>query len=209
MACNAEKSFFTLAEQLQTKWDIRFKKLLTDIWVSSARIASATEIGSVDMVSLQDKRNFNKMLHRITAKALGQVLVYVEKKAPTALTRHAAEDAFELNADAIPPSVMRELIALLKMYVDHLHSALLGLVMRPPHTSSSHPCEISQLCSNLIFLTQRLTRAGKPKPPPGSSVKSCHSVGRHRVESIIGSIGVAQLLESLLTCTREFHWSFP
>jgi putative aminopeptidase FrvX len=83
MACNAEKSyFFTLAEQLQTKWDIRFKKLLTDIRVSSARIASATDIDSVDMVSLQEKCNFNKMLHRITAKALGQVLVYVEQRLP-------------------------------------------------------------------------------------------------------------------------------
>jgi Bromodomain/Bromodomain extra-terminal - transcription regulation len=118
MTYNADGSdFFKLAESLQKKWDIQFNKVLTDIGISNTSIASAMGSDSVNKVSLQEKRNFAKMLYQITKEDLGKLLVDVEHKCPAALKRNAAEDEIELNVDAIPPSVMQELNAFLQTYV--------------------------------------------------------------------------------------------
>jgi Bromodomain/Bromodomain extra-terminal - transcription regulation len=125
MTYNADGSdFFKLAESLQKKWDIQFNKVLTDIGISNTSSASAMGSDSVNKVSLQEKRNFAKMLYQITKEDLGKLLVDVEHKCPAALKRNAAEDEIELNVDAIPPSVMQELNAFLQTYVFFCHCEL-------------------------------------------------------------------------------------
>lgn len=138
MTYNADGSdFYKLAESLKKKWEEKYQKLLQDISSShtttmstaagtkdsmtdAAAVASSasalggsmhTAASSNTKLSLNDKRNFAKLLYQITKEELGKVLVDVEQRHPAAIKRNATEDEVVLNIDEIPGPLLQELHA--------------------------------------------------------------------------------------------------
>lgn len=107
MTYNADGSdFYKLADNLHRKWDEKYAKLLQEC----APVGEMSEEAAAAKVTLQDKRNFAKSLFTISKEELGKILVEVEAKCPTAITRNSSEDEVELNVDKISPSVLQELV---------------------------------------------------------------------------------------------------
>ena len=106
MTYNADGSdFYTLAKNLNKKWDERFNKLVGDLQLDA--VAPASQESS--KISLEDKRNFARSLYKIPKEDLGKLIVEVDTKCPQALTKNAGEDECELNVDKITPALFQDL----------------------------------------------------------------------------------------------------
>lgn len=112
--------FYLLAQMLNKKWNDKLKKLKNELGLTSsssstgggasgAGMMNDTTGSSSNKISIEDKRAFAKSLYKISKEELGKILVEVEMKCPTALTRNAAEDEVELNVDKLNPSIMNDL----------------------------------------------------------------------------------------------------
>jgi hypothetical protein len=62
-------------------------------------------------ISVDDKRAFARSLYKITKEDLGKLIVEVDNKCPTALTKNSGEDECELNVDKLTPVLFAELKA--------------------------------------------------------------------------------------------------
>lgn len=110
MTYNADGSdFFTLAKNLNKKWEERFNKLVMDqqIDISSAGLSSAQSGDS--KISLDDKRAFARSLYKIPKEDLGKLIVEIDTKCPQAITKNSGEDECELNVDKITPALFQDL----------------------------------------------------------------------------------------------------
>ncbi|GAX17051.1 hypothetical protein FisN_5Hh436 [Fistulifera solaris] len=108
MTYNADGSdFYTLAKDLQEKWDKQYTALLKDCRVAAP--APPSKEDTAGKLSLQDRRNFAKSLFQISKEDLGRVLVELEQKCPQALKRNATEDEVEINVDNITAKVVEDL----------------------------------------------------------------------------------------------------
>jgi hypothetical protein len=111
MTYNADGSdFFNLAQNLNKKWNDKYKKLLDDLRVKDE--TAGTVAGG--KATLDEKRAFAKTLYKISKEDLGKMLVEVEKQCPAALTRNNAEDEVEFNVDKLPNPLFQELQAFVK-----------------------------------------------------------------------------------------------
>ena len=111
MTYNADGSdFYKLADSLKKSWDTKYHNLLTDL---GTQLPTG---GAAPKVSLQDKRQFAKLLYAVSKEDLGILLIDLERMAPSSITRNQNEDELELNIDAIPGQVMAELLKTLNGY---------------------------------------------------------------------------------------------
>lgn len=119
MTYNADGSdFFILAQNLNKKWQEKYKKLLDDLRVKEQTTTTTTTTSSSSSIldaagnnklTLDEKRSFAKSLYKITKEDLGKILVEIEKKCPAALVKNSAEDEVELNVDKLTAPVFVEL----------------------------------------------------------------------------------------------------
>ena len=116
MTYNADGSdFFNLAHNLNKKWNDKFKKLLDDLRIKDTPVEPVGGAGG--RLSNDEKRAFAKQLYKISKEDLGKILVEVERKAPTALTKSSAEDEIELNVDKIPSHLFGDLQSFVKQQI--------------------------------------------------------------------------------------------
>lgn len=98
--------FFILAQTLSKKWEERFQKLVQDFGLGVGGNSKSTNV-----VSLEDKRAFAKLLYKLTKEDLGKIVVDLDNKSPQALVKNVTEDEMELNVDLITPAVFLEMLA--------------------------------------------------------------------------------------------------
>lgn len=126
MTYNADGSdFYKLAQSLYKKWDTQWTKFLQDM----GNVPPPGETlagGGNEKVTLQEKKNFAKLLFQITKEDLGKVLLEVERKCPAAIQRNASEDELDFNLDLLDAATLSELMILVQSYV---WSALLWLFL--------------------------------------------------------------------------------
>jgi hypothetical protein len=104
--------FYKLADTLNKRWEEKYKKLLSDL--SSTNMTNAAVAGSASAVpegntQIKDRQIFARSLYNISKEDLGKVLVELEVKCPSSITRNAQEDEVELNVDKIPAGLLQEL----------------------------------------------------------------------------------------------------
>jgi hypothetical protein len=106
MTYNADGSdFYVLAESLHHKWEKQYANLLSSLGLPP----EATGESSKNESTLEDKRQFAKMLYKISKEAMGHVVITVDEKSPEAVVRNTAEDECTLNIDKIRTEVFVEL----------------------------------------------------------------------------------------------------
>jgi Bromodomain/Bromodomain extra-terminal - transcription regulation len=116
MTYNADGSdFYKLAQSLYKKWDTQWMKFLQE--VGSAPAPGEPLAGGHEKVTLQEKKNFAKMLFQISKEDLGKVLLEVERKCPAAIVRNASEDELDFNLDLLDAATLSELTILVQSYV--------------------------------------------------------------------------------------------
>jgi len=109
MQYNADGSdFFILAQNMSKKFEDKFAKLQKDLDAHADRGRNSSE------PTLEEKRTFAKLLYKISKEELGRVIVDLDSKCPTALTKNSAEDEVEINVDHISPTVFHELMQFVK-----------------------------------------------------------------------------------------------
>lgn len=127
MTYNADGSdFYLLAQSLSKKWGEKYAKLLQDFGLVAPTNIAAKE----NSLTLEEKRQFAKNLYKISKEDVGQILVELDEKCPSALVKNSAEDEFELNIDKISGPVFSELNAFVQ-------SALQGKKKKASSSSSS------------------------------------------------------------------------
>eukprot|EP00567_Pseudictyota_dubia_P016764 CAMPEP_0197462860 /NCGR_PEP_ID=MMETSP1175-20131217/60214_1 /TAXON_ID=1003142 /ORGANISM="Triceratium dubium, Strain CCMP147" /LENGTH=212 /DNA_ID=CAMNT_0042998465 /DNA_START=43 /DNA_END=677 /DNA_ORIENTATION=+ len=115
MQYNADGSdFFILAQNMSKKFEDKFAKLQKDLDSKSA----ANGKGNSSEPTLEEKRTFAKLLYKISKEELGKVIVDLDAKCSTALTKNSAEDEVEINVDHISPTVFHELMNFVKSCAD-------------------------------------------------------------------------------------------
>jgi hypothetical protein len=108
MTYNANGSdFYELANDLNSKFEDRYKKLLTDFMIEDKPSENAE---SSKTVSLEEKKVFAKLLYKLSKEDVGKIIVDVDTRCPAALTRNMTETEAELNVDKIPVGIFRELM---------------------------------------------------------------------------------------------------
>lgn len=130
MTYNADGSdFFILAQNQNKKWIDKFSKLLNDFHLnpdgtsttsntsndrSNKTSSISNSSGTNGKISLDEKRSFAKSLYKISKEDLGKILVQVENKCPSALTKNSAEDEVEFNVDKLTSSAFHDLVSFVK-----------------------------------------------------------------------------------------------
>jgi hypothetical protein len=121
MTYNADGSdFFILAKNLSKKWEDKYSKVLKDLQLDESSEAAggaspggtAGPSGHIDAsnkMSVDDKKSFARSLYKISKEELGKLIVEVDTKCPSALTKNSAEDECELNVDKLSPQLFQEL----------------------------------------------------------------------------------------------------
>jgi Bromodomain extra-terminal - transcription regulation len=108
MTYNANGSdFYELANDLNSKFEDRYKKLLTDFMIEDKPSENAE---STKTVSLEEKKVFAKLLFKLSKEDVGKIIVDVDTRCPSALTKNMTETEAELNVDKIPVGIFRELM---------------------------------------------------------------------------------------------------
>jgi Bromodomain/Bromodomain extra-terminal - transcription regulation len=116
MTYNADGSdFYKLAQSLYKKWETQWMKFLQE--VGNAPAPGEPLTGGHEKVTLQEKKNFAKLLFQISKEDLGKVLLEVERKCPAALQRNASEDEVDFNLDLLDAATLSELTILVQSYV--------------------------------------------------------------------------------------------
>ena len=120
MQYNADGSdFFILAQNMSKKFEEKYAKLQKDL-DSSMGGSGGDKGGGKDggrntaEPTLEEKRMFAKLLYKITKEELGRVIVDLDAKCPSALTKNSAEDEVEINVDHISPGIFHELMWFVK-----------------------------------------------------------------------------------------------
>lgn len=115
MTYNADGSdFYKLAQSLYKKWDTQWMKFLQE--VGNAPAPGEPLTGGHEKVTLQEKKNFAKLLFQISKEDLGKVLLEVERKCPAALLRNASEDEVDFNLDLLDAATLSELTILVQSW---------------------------------------------------------------------------------------------
>ena len=81
---------------------------------SPLETSGTTTTTLANISSLMERKSFAKSLFHMSKEDLGKLLVEVEAKCPSALTRNATEDEVEFNVDKISQSLLMELNAFIK-----------------------------------------------------------------------------------------------
>ena len=117
--------FHKLAGTLRKRWDDKFTKLVADSR-SATTTSGTTSAGDAPrdveatpaappppsqppISTLAERKSFAKSLFALTKEDLGKLLVEIEAKCPSALTRNAAEDEVEVNVDKLSSALLLEL----------------------------------------------------------------------------------------------------
>ncbi|KAG7337073.1 bromodomain containing protein [Nitzschia inconspicua] len=109
MTYNANGSdFYELANVLNLKFEEKYKKLLTDFMIEDKPSDNVDTSGSVTM---EEKKAFAKLLYKLSKEDVGKIIVDVDTRCPSALTKNMSETEAELNVDKIPVGIFRELMA--------------------------------------------------------------------------------------------------
>lgn len=109
MQYNADGSdFFILAQNMSKKFEDKFSKLQKEL---DSKSAASGGKGNSSEPTLEEKRTFAKLLYKISKEDLGRVIVDLDTKCSTALTKNSAEDEVEINVDHISPTVFHELMS--------------------------------------------------------------------------------------------------
>jgi len=128
MTYNADGSnFFVLAQGLGKKWEDRFAKILKDHnvdSVSSTPLNSSSSNGScaqsqkpkdeIAPPTLEEKRQFARMLYKLTKTEVGQVIVELDQHCGVCLTRNKEEDEVEIDIDKVSPKVFANVVQYVK-----------------------------------------------------------------------------------------------
>ena len=83
-------------------------------WSPLETTTATTTTTLANSSSLMERKSFAKSLFHMSKEDLGKLLVEVEAKCPSALTRNATEDEVEFNVDKISQSLLMELNAFIK-----------------------------------------------------------------------------------------------
>jgi len=109
MQYNADGSdFFLLAQNMSKKFEDKYSKLQKDL--ESKKQSNNGNKGNSSEPTLEEKRAFAKLLYKISKEELGRVIVDLDSKCSTALTKNTSEDEVEINVDHISPAVFHELM---------------------------------------------------------------------------------------------------
>jgi hypothetical protein len=110
MTYNADGSdFYLLAKNLSKKFEEKYAKLLEDHQIDGVLPMSAEAAAATGVVTLEEKKAFARTLYKISKEDLGKIIVEIDSKCPSALTKNNAEDEAEMNVDLIPVGLFREL----------------------------------------------------------------------------------------------------
>ncbi|GKY95965.1 hypothetical protein MPSEU_000557000 [Mayamaea pseudoterrestris] len=105
--------FHKLADVLSKKWDEKYNKLLGEMALSTSSdptiAAAGKDVSGNSTTLIKDRQAFARSLYNITKEELGKVLVELEQKCPSSITRNAQEDEVELNVDKISAHLLMEL----------------------------------------------------------------------------------------------------
>lgn len=117
MSYNQEGSdFYILAENMSKKFEDKFSKIEKDL-ASSAAAGSGggkKKSAATNEPTLEEKRTFAKNLYKISKEDLGKVVVELDTKCPSALTKNGVEDEVEINVDLISPQLFYEVADFVK-----------------------------------------------------------------------------------------------
>lgn len=118
--------FFLLAKNLSKKYEEKYTKLVNDLQLDvrstdgegGAGGGGSSAHNNSGVVTLDEKRSFAKSLYTLSKEDLGKLIVEVDHKCPSALTKNMGEDEAELNVDKIPSALFQEL----KTFVANCHT---------------------------------------------------------------------------------------
>lgn len=114
MTYNANGSdFYELANALNLKFEERYQKLLTDFMLEDkpSDNVDAAGGGGGGSVTLEEKKALAKLMFKLSKEDVGKMIVDVDTRCPSALTKNVSETEAELNVDKIPAGIFRELMA--------------------------------------------------------------------------------------------------
>mmetsp|Transcript_26392 Transcript_26392/g.76161 ORF Transcript_26392/g.76161 Transcript_26392/m.76161 type:complete len:214 (+) Transcript_26392:94-735(+) len=117
MTYNQEGSdFYILAENMSKKFEDKFTKIEKDLASSAAAGGGGGKKKSAASgePTLEEKRLFAKNLYKISKEDLGKVVVELDTKCPSALTKNAVEDEVEINVDLVSPQLFYEVAEFVK-----------------------------------------------------------------------------------------------
>lgn len=110
MTYNQEGSdFYILAENMNKKFEDKLAKIEKDLASASASGGGKKKSAAPAEPTLEEKRTFAKNLYKISKEDLGKVVVELDTKCPSALTKNAVEDEVEINVDLINPQLFAEI----------------------------------------------------------------------------------------------------
>ena len=110
MLYNQEGSdFYILAENMNKKFEDKLAKIEKDLASASASGGGKKKSAAPAEPTLEEKRMFAKNLYKISKEDLGKVVVELDTKCPSALTKNAVEDEVEINVDLINPQLFAEI----------------------------------------------------------------------------------------------------
>ena len=112
MTYNQEGSdFYILAENMNKKFEDKLAKIEKDLASSSSASGGGKKKSSSGPAepTLEEKRMFAKNLYKISKEDLGKVVVELDTKCPSALTKNTVEDEVEINVDLISPQLFSEI----------------------------------------------------------------------------------------------------
>jgi len=124
--------FYLLAKNLSKKYEEKYTKLVNDLKLDVRSDATGAGGGSGSsthnsgVVTLDEKRSFAKSLYTLSKDDLGKLIVEVDHKCPSALTKNMGEDEAELNVDKIPSALFQEL----KTFVANCHTTAPASAMK-------------------------------------------------------------------------------
>ena len=118
--------FFLLAKNLSKKYEEKYTKLVNDLQLDvrstdgegGAGGGGSSAHNNSGVVTLDEKRSFAKSVYTLSKEDLGKLIVEVDHKCPSALTKNMGEDEAELNVDKIPSALFQEL----KTFVANCHT---------------------------------------------------------------------------------------
>jgi len=118
MTYNQEGSdFYILAENMNKKFEDKFSKIEKDLASAAAGSGGGggkKKSAATNEPTLEEKRTFAKNLYKISKEDLGKVVVELDTKCPSALTKNAVEDEVEINVDLISPQLFYEVSEFVK-----------------------------------------------------------------------------------------------
>lgn len=164
MTYNADGSdFYKLAQSLYKKWETQWMKFLQE--VGNAPAPGEPLTGGHEKVTLQEKKNFAKMLFQISKEELGKVLLEVERKCPAAIQRNASEDELDFNLDLLDAATLSELTILVQSYV--FRALLCVMLFSSAYVDSRMSSHSFRLGGPKIPAKRRLRPGGiRSKRPP-------------------------------------------